>query len=217
MWCRWNFFNGSIYKKIASYRYHAGGICKTQPCPDPGEGRWRLCSGPGSVSLRGPCWLQWRLKQLREVWKGAGRRLWALHGRTLSVARRRHQELPEWLNVGRNNSWGAAERQEGAELCSRNESLTVELQREDSLLHSVTLWQWQLGTAKPSLGRGNRCSMCLWRQHWSPGECNFGAWPLETPAFSQHCKLLEILIPKSLQSESKEDRGSSKETRTRQI
>lgn len=34
-----------------------------KPCPDPGGGRWMLCSGPRSVCQRGPCWLQWRLRQ----------------------------------------------------------------------------------------------------------------------------------------------------------
>lgn len=93
------FFYGWIYKKIASYRYYAAGIRKMKPCPDPGGGRWMLCSGPRSVCQRGPCWLQWRLRQVREVWKGGGRWTWALLGRVVPVVRRRHQELPEQLRV----------------------------------------------------------------------------------------------------------------------
>lgn len=87
------FFYGWIWKKIASYSYYVTGICKMKPCPEPGEGRRRLCSGPRSVCQRGPCWLQWRLRQVREAWA------WALLGRVVPVVRRRHQEPLEQLRV----------------------------------------------------------------------------------------------------------------------
>lgn len=109
-----------------------------------------------------------------------------------------------------------AERQVGAELCSRNESLTVGLQDEESLIHSVTLsklgdsWgqqatPWGEESAVP---RACEASTCLLVSAALVADL----WRLQP--FSNHWKLLEILVPKSLQSESKEDRGSSKETGT---
>lgn len=190
-----------------------------KPCPGPGEGRWRPCSGPGSVCLRGPCWWQRKLQQVREVWKGAGRRAWALHGR---VGRRRHQELPEWLRVEfgqKHNSWVTAERQVGAELCSRNESLIFGLQDEESFIHPVTLLMLgdSLGQQttpwgeKSAVSRACEASTCL----LVSAALVAGLWRLQ--CFSKHWKLLEILVPKDLQSESKEEWRSSKETRTREI
>lgn len=215
-----NFFNGSIHKKIASYSYHAAGICKMKPCPDPGEGRWRQSSGPGSFCLRGPCWLQWRLRQLKEVWKGAERRAWALHVRAVPIVRKRHQELPEWLrfNLGRNAT--AGERQKGrwelscapgmnpSQLCCRmrNPSFTVTLRWVTAQEQQTTPWG-----EESAVPRACEASTCLLMS----AALRADLWRLQP--FSKHCKLLEILVPKSLQSESKEDRNSSKETRTREM
>lgn len=104
-------------------------------------------------------------------------------------------------------------------MCSRNESLTVGLQDEESLIHSVTLsmlgdsWgqqatPWGKESAVP---RACEASTCLLVSAALVADL----WRLQP--FSNHWKLLEILVPKSLQSESKEDRGSSKETGTREI
>lgn len=65
------------------------------------------------------------------------------------------KELPEWLRVEfeqKHNSWGTAERQQGAELCSRNESLTFGLQGEESLIHSATLCWVTAQDSKPLPG-----------------------------------------------------------------
>lgn len=53
----------------------------------------------------------------------------------------------------KHNSWGAAEWQEGAEMYSRSESLTVGLQDEESLVPSVTLLWGTAQDNKPALGR----------------------------------------------------------------
>lgn len=88
-WFCFVFFYGWIYKKILSYRYYAARICKMKPCPEPEKERRKLRSGPRSVCRRGLCWLQWRLSQVKKVWKGSRRWIWALLDRVVPVVRRR--------------------------------------------------------------------------------------------------------------------------------
>lgn len=203
MQCWWNFFDGSIYKKIASYRSHASGICEMKASPDPGEGRWRLCPGPGSVCLGEPCWLQLRLNQLRELWKGGlglclhwggGTRnclsaeswIWAETQQRGSsrAAGGSWDVLQEWIPHSRAAGWGVP-----------HPSVTL-------------LW----GTAqdnKPALGRESA----------APCACEGSIVSLSAALvadlgrlqpFPKQCKVLEILVPKSLQSESKKTEAVQK-------